>query len=44
MRYYLDMPKDKLKKDQVKKAEPKADPAVLRRFGDLANVLGFKSP
>jgi hypothetical protein len=38
------MPKDKLKKDRVKKAEPKADPAVLRRFGDLANALGFKSP
>jgi hypothetical protein len=44
MRYYPDMPKDKMKKDRVKKAEPKADPAVLRRFGDLANALGFKSP
>ena len=44
MRYYPDMPKDKVKKDRVKKAEPKADPAVLRRFGDLANALGFESP
>jgi hypothetical protein len=44
MCYYPDMLKDKLKKDQVKKAEPKADPAVLCRFRDLVNVLGFKSP
>jgi hypothetical protein len=44
MRYYPDMPKDKSKKDRVRKAEVKADPAVLRRFGDLAQALGFKSP
>jgi hypothetical protein len=44
MRYYPDMPKDNVKKDRVEKAEPKADPAVLRRLGDLANALGFKSP
>ena len=44
IRYYPDLPKDKLKKDRVKKAELKADPAILRRFGDLANTLGFESP
>jgi hypothetical protein len=43
MRYYPDMPKEKVKKDRKKKAEPKADPAVLRRFADLANALGFES-
>jgi hypothetical protein len=44
MRHYPDMPKEKVRKDRVKKAEPKADPAILRGFGDLANALGFKSP
>jgi hypothetical protein len=41
MWYYLDILKDKLRKDQIKKAKLRADTTILCRFGDLANELGF---
>jgi hypothetical protein len=37
------MPKEQVK-DCVKRAAPTADPAVLRRFADLAGELGFADP
>lgn len=44
MRHYPYMPKKPVKRDCVKRAAPTADPAVLRRFADLADQLGFADP
>jgi hypothetical protein len=42
MRHYLDMPPESQKENLVAKPKVRADPAVLRRFADLAARLGFK--
>jgi hypothetical protein len=43
MRHFADMPKEPVKEDRVMQPAPMADRAVLRRFADLADQLGFSS-
>ncbi|KFY64740.1 hypothetical protein V496_03055 [Pseudogymnoascus sp. VKM F-4515 (FW-2607)] len=44
MRHFADMPKEPVKQDRVMQPAAMADRAVLRRFADLADQLGFTSP
>ncbi|KFX95974.1 hypothetical protein V490_03610 [Pseudogymnoascus sp. VKM F-3557] len=44
MRHFADMPKEPVKEDRVMQPAAMADRAVLRRFADLADQLGFTSP
>lgn len=44
MRHFLDMPREPQMRDRRATSIAKADPAVLRRFADLASRLGFDSP
>jgi len=44
MRHFADMPKELVKEDRVMQPAAMADRAVLRRFANLANHLGFTSP
>ncbi|ELR06586.1 hypothetical protein VC83_05451 [Pseudogymnoascus destructans] len=44
MRHFADMPKEPVKEDRVMQPAAIADRAVLRRFADLADQLGFTSP
>jgi hypothetical protein len=44
MRYFADMPKEPVMEDRVIQPAAMADRAVLRRFADLADELGFSSP
>ena len=43
MRHHPDMPPDPQKVKRAAKPRARADPALLRRFADLATRLGFKS-
>ena len=44
MRHYLQMPRERRKKDLIARHTTNADPTILREFADLAERLGFKSP
>ncbi|KAI9770687.1 MAG: hypothetical protein M1839_003071 [Geoglossum umbratile] len=44
MRHLYDMPQESKKDDRVMKSTVNVDKAVLRRFADLAERLGFESP
>ncbi|ELR03478.1 hypothetical protein GMDG_06208 [Pseudogymnoascus destructans 20631-21] len=44
MRHFADMPKEPVKEDRVMQPAAMADRAVLRRFADLADQLGFTGP
>ena len=44
MWHFADMPKEPVRDDHVMQPAAMADRAVLRRFADLADELGFTSP